>query len=217
MPLWFGIAAAVWGPVRGDHASTFIAFRFGWGIGNITPGWVARYKGVVVWWLVSAGIWPFVGSVGFLVNADVDSFELIVCVALPWFVGLVGAVWWWHSIALAVGYIIITTQGMVPVGFKGVLDDVVVSMVVKYGSSRQSWDFNIVADASQRSDIWGGGEYFGDAIFGRAVLHFAMPVIGIEGILHNLGFLRKVMAWESKSLPHVAFVGNGHFCPCDSH
>ena len=29
VPFWSSVSTAVWGPVRGDHAPTFVALRFG--------------------------------------------------------------------------------------------------------------------------------------------------------------------------------------------
>ena len=146
MPLWFGITTAIGGPISGIVAPAFVTSGLRRNIGNIVPRHlVARHSGVVIRLLMAGDIWSFVSSVSFLVNADVDSFELVVSVALPWFVGLVGTVWWWHSISLAVGYSVIATQGMVPVGFQGVPDNVAVGVIIEDGPPGKSWNLDVVA------------------------------------------------------------------------
>ena len=146
MPFRLGVTTAVRGSVSGIIAPTFVASGFGRDVSNVILRYlVARNSGVIVWRLMASGVGSFTRSVGFLVHANVDSFELVIRVALPWFVGLVGAVWWWHPVALAIGDSIVAMQGVVPVGFKGMPNDVVVSVIVKDRPPGESWDFDVVA------------------------------------------------------------------------
>ena len=99
---WLSIAATVWGSVGGDSAPTCVALGFRRSISHIVSGIFTGDVGVVIWWHMSAGIGPFVRTVGFLVNMYADSVKLIVRVSLPWSVCLVSTVGRWHPVSFAV-------------------------------------------------------------------------------------------------------------------
>ena len=48
------------------------------------------------------------------------------------------------------------------------------------------------------------------------ILHFAELMISVEHVVHNFGFLGKVMVRVTKSFTSVDFIGNGNFGPRDS-
>ena len=80
--------------------------------------------------LVSCSILPFIGAVRFLVDMYSDSVKFTDSVPLPGLVCLVSAIWWGHSVALAVWGGIVGMYGVVPVRCKRMFDDVLVCVVI---------------------------------------------------------------------------------------
>ena len=149
MPFWFGVAAGVGGPAARYGATAFVAPGLRRGIGSILAGCFAWDVGVIVRLQVAAGVGSLVRALRLLVNEDVNPVEFIIGVSLPWLMGLVSAVRRRHSVTLAVWDVAISLHNVVPVGLKRMSDNVLVGVVIKDWSSRQSWDFHIIAHARE--------------------------------------------------------------------
>ena len=48
------------------------------------------------------------------------------------------------------------------------------------------------------------------------ILHLAYLMISVEHVVHNFGFLGKVMVRVTQPFTSVNFIGDGHFGPRDS-
>lgn len=88
-------------------------------------------------------------------------------------------------------------NGVVPVGFERMLDDILVGMIVENGSSGEARDFDVVAHTGQGADVWGGREDGGVGFVFSLILHFTGPMVRVENVVHDLGFLGEVVVWGS--------------------
>ena len=89
---------------------------------------------MVVWGFVALDVVAFVCAAGLLVDPYADSVQLVICVTLPWLVGLVGAVGWRHAISSSIWSSVVALESVVPVCFQHMSHNVLVSVVIKHGS-----------------------------------------------------------------------------------
>ena len=135
MPFRPSISTAAWCSVVGTGAPTFVALRFRGYIGDVLAFLgVTGDVGVVVWGFVALDVMALVCAARLLVDPYTDSIELVVSIALPWLVGLVGAVGWRHAITSSIRSSVVALESVVSVCFQHMSHNVLVSVVIKHGS-----------------------------------------------------------------------------------
>ena len=135
MPFGPSISAAAWCSVVGTGAPTFVALRFGGNISDVLTffGFTGDV-GVVVRSFVALDVVAFVSATRLLVDPYADSIKLVISVALPWLVGLVGAVGWRHAISSSIWSSVVALEDVVSVCFQHMSHNVLMGVVVKHWS-----------------------------------------------------------------------------------